>query len=69
MIGIGETSGRLEGMLAKAGKSYENDVNATLSGLTSLIEPLMMIGLGGVVFSIVISIMLPMVDMINLVQK
>ncbi len=69
MIGIGERSGKLESMLSKAGKSYENEVDATLSGLTSLIEPLMMIGLGGVVFSIVISIMLPMVDMINLVQK
>lgn len=69
MIGIGERSGKLEAMLSKAGKSYENEVDATLSGLTSLIEPLMMISLGGVVFSIVISIMLPMVDMINLVQK
>ncbi len=69
MIGIGETSGRLESMLAKAGKSYENEVNATLSGLTSLIEPIMMIGLGGVVFSIVISILLPMVDLVSLVQK
>jgi general secretion pathway protein F len=69
MIGIGERSGKLESMLSKAGKSYENEVDATLAGLTSLIEPLMMIGLGGVVFSIVISIMLPMVDMINLVQK
>jgi general secretion pathway protein F len=69
MIGIGERSGKLEAMLTKAGKSYENEVDATLSGLTSLIEPLMMISLGGVVFSIVISIMLPMVDMINLVQK
>lgn len=69
MISVGETSGRLEPMLVKAGKSYENEVNATLSGLTSLIEPIMMIGLGGIVFSIVISILLPMVDLINLVQK
>ena len=69
MISVGETSGRLEGMLVKAGKSYENEVNATLAGLTSLIEPIMMIGLGGIVFSIVISILLPMVDLINLVQQ
>ncbi|RMD86383.1 MAG: type II secretion system protein GspF [Candidatus Dadabacteria bacterium] len=69
MIAIGETSGRLESMLVKAGKSYENEVNATLAGLTSLIEPVMMIVLGGIVFSIVISILLPMVDLVNLVQQ
>ncbi len=69
MIAVGETSGRLEQMLSKAGKSYENDVNATLAGLTSLIEPLMMIVLGFVVFSIVISVLLPMVDLIKVVQR
>ncbi len=69
MIAVGETSGRLESMLVKAAKSYENEVNATLSGLTSLIEPIMMIVLGGIVFSIVISVLLPMIDLINLVQK
>ncbi|MDZ4787267.1 MAG: type II secretion system F family protein, partial [bacterium] len=69
MIAVGETSGRLETMLVKAAKSYENEVNATLSGLTSLIEPVMMIVLGGIVFSIVISVLLPMVDLINIVQK
>lgn len=69
MIAVGETSGRLEQMLAKAGKSYENDVNATLAGLTSLIEPLMMIVLGFIVFSIVLSVLLPMIDLISVVQK
>ena len=69
MIAVGESSGKLESMLVKAGKSYERDVNAALSGLTSLIEPIMIIGLGGIVFSIVISILLPMVDLINVVQK
>lgn len=69
MIAVGETSGKLEGMLGKAGKAYENEVNATLAGLTTLIEPLMIIVLGGIVFSIVISILLPMVDLINVVQR
>jgi type IV pilus assembly protein PilC len=68
MIAVGEASGKLEAMLTKAGKSYENEVSASLAGLTSLIEPLMMIVLGGIVFSIVISILLPMVDLVNLVQ-
>ena len=69
MVAVGEKSGELETMLQKAGKAYENEVNATLSGLTRLIEPLMMIGVGGVVLCIVISVLLPMVDLIEVVQK
>ena len=69
MIAVGERSGRLEPMLLKAGKSYESDVQASLAGLTSLIEPVMIIVLGGIVFSIVIAILMPMVDLINVVQK
>ena len=68
MTAVGETSGKLEGMLVKAGRAYENEVNAALAGLTTLIEPLMIIVLGGIVFSIVISVLLPMVDLINVVQ-
>lgn len=69
MVAVGEKSGKLEGMLNRASKSYENEVNAALAGLTSLIEPLMIIGLGGIVLSIVIAIMLPMLDLINIVQR
>jgi general secretion pathway protein F len=69
MIAVGESSGKLESMLNKAGKSYERDVNAALNGLTSLIEPVMIMVLGGIVFSIVISILMPMVDLINVVQR
>lgn len=69
MIAVGETSGELEGMLDKAGRAYESEVNATLSGLTSLLEPLMMIFVGGIVLCIVISVLLPMADLITVVQK
>ena len=69
MIAVGETSGKLEHMLTRAGVAYDSEVNASLAGLTSLIEPIMMIVLGGIVFSIVISILLPMVDLVNLVQS
>lgn len=68
MIAVGEKSGALEPMLVKAGAAYEREVNATLSGLTSLIEPIMMIVMGFIVFAIVISILLPMVELINIVQ-
>ncbi len=69
MIAVGETSGELEGMLQKAGKAYDSEVNATLSGLTSLLEPLMMIVVGFIVLCIVISVLLPMADLITVVQK
>ncbi len=68
MIAVGEKSGQLEQMLTKAAGAYEKEVKTTLSAMTSLIEPLMIIGLGGIVFSIVISILMPMVSMIDLIQ-
>ena len=67
MVAVGEKSGQLENMLLKAGKSYENDVNATLSGLTTLLEPIMMFFVGGIVLLIVISVLLPMADLINVI--
>jgi general secretion pathway protein F len=68
MVAIGEKSGKLEGMLAKAGKAFSAEANATISGLTSLIEPIMIIVLGGIVFGIVISVLLPMTELMKLVQ-
>ncbi|MCB0317176.1 MAG: type II secretion system inner membrane protein GspF [Bdellovibrionales bacterium] len=67
MIAVGEKSGELENMLQKASSAYEADVNATLSGLTSLLEPLMMFVVGGVVLCIVIAVLLPMADLINVI--
>ena len=54
-------------MLAKAGKSFTGEVNAAISGLTTLIEPLMIIVVGMVVFLIVISVLLPMVQLMDFV--
>ena len=68
MIAVGEKSGQLEQMLTRAAKAYEDEVKNTLAAITSLIEPLMIIGLGGIVFSIVISILMPMLGMIDLIQ-
>jgi general secretion pathway protein F len=68
MVAIGEKSGKMETMLAKAGKSFSAEVNASIAGLTSLIEPLMMIVLGGIVFSIVISVLMPMTKLMQAVR-
>lgn len=69
MIAVGEKSGELESMLGKAGKSYENEVNATLSGLTALLEPLLMIVVGAIVLFIVMSVLMPMTDLISVIQR
>lgn len=68
MIAIGERSGKLEDMLAKAGQSFTAEANASISGLTTLIEPLMIMVLGVIVFGIVIAVLLPMTELMKIVQ-
>jgi type IV pilus assembly protein PilC len=68
MIDVGERTGALEGMLVKIADFYEDQVNTMVAGLTSLIEPLLIVFLGVVVGFIVISMFLPMFKMIELVS-
>lgn len=67
MVGIGEKSGRLESMLNKAGKTFTSEANSSISGLTSLLEPFMILFLGMVVFLIVISVLLPATQLMNMI--
>ena len=69
MIAVGEKSGELELMVEKAGTAYESEVKATLEGLSSLLEPLITVVVGIIVFFIVISVLLPMADLMNVVQQ
>lgn len=68
MMDIGEESGRLSEMMVKIADFYEQEVDATIKGLTSMIEPLLIVFLGGVVGFIAISIMMPMFKLINAIQ-
>jgi general secretion pathway protein F len=63
LIHAGEQSGELEKMLDKAADSYENDVESRITALTSLLEPVIILIMGGTVFFIVMSILLPIFDM------
>jgi type IV pilus assembly protein PilC len=65
MIGVGEESGSLDFMLQKIADFYESEVEATLASLTAALEPIMIVGLGFVVGFIVISMFLPLVDVIS----
>jgi type IV pilus assembly protein PilC len=56
---VGEESGQLETMLTKIAEFYETEVDAKIKSLTALIEPLMIIVVGGVVGFIVISMYMP----------
>lgn len=65
MISIGEESGALDSMLTKVADFYESEVDAALQSLTSAIEPLMIVFLGGAVGFIVISMFLPLLSIIS----
>jgi type IV pilus assembly protein PilC len=60
MIGVGEETGALETMLAKVADFYEEQVEAAVKALTSILEPIMIILVGGIVGFIVIAMYLPM---------
>lgn len=67
MIGIGEQTGKLEQMLEKIADFYDEQVDAAVSGLTSIIEPMVILFLGVVVGGIVISLFLPIFKITQLI--
>ncbi|MGR0481658.1 MAG: type II secretion system inner membrane protein GspF [Candidatus Electronema sp. V4] len=68
MIAVGEQSGSLDKMLAKAADSYEKEVETKVMAMTSMIEPVMILAMGMAVGFIVMSILLPIFEMNQLVK-
>jgi len=68
MIKVGEETGELDKMLGKIADFYEEEVDASIETLTSIIEPIMMIGVGLMVGVIIIAMYLPMFKMLTLVK-
>jgi type IV pilus assembly protein PilC len=68
MIAVGEQTGGLDEMLSKIADFYDEEVDAAVSGLLALLEPLMIVFLGVVVGGMVVAMYLPIFDMINAVQ-
>jgi type II secretory pathway component PulF len=68
MVKIGEETGELEKMLGKIADFYEDEVDAAVQSLTSIIEPVMMIAVGCMVGVIIISMYLPMFKLLTLVK-
>ncbi|HXH25684.1 MAG TPA: type II secretion system F family protein, partial [Vicinamibacterales bacterium] len=65
MIGVGEATGALNTMLAKIADFYEEEVDVAVAGLLTLLEPIMIAFLGGVVGGIVIAMYLPIFSLIQ----
>jgi type IV pilus assembly protein PilC len=65
MIDVGEETGDLDKMLLKIADQYDEDVDVAVAGMTHLIEPIMIILLGGAVGFIVISLFLPLIKLMN----
>jgi general secretion pathway protein F len=66
MVAIGERTGSLEQMLGNVADAYEDQVETTIGALTSLLEPLMIVGMGVVVAFIVFSVLMPILQINNL---
>ncbi|MGL4881921.1 MAG: type II secretion system F family protein, partial [Waterburya sp.] len=60
MISIGEETGELDGMMEKVADFYEDEVEQAVKALTSMIEPIMMVGIALMVGTILLSMYLPM---------
>ena len=67
MIGIGEQTGQMEKMLSKIADFYDEQVDAAVAALTSLIEPLVIAFLGVIIGGIVISLFLPIFKITELI--
>ena len=67
MISVGEETGALDDMLGRIADFYDDEVDTAVDSLTSLIEPVMIVFMGGIVGGMVIAMYLPMFKLINVV--
>lgn len=68
MIAIGERTGELERMLTSVADAYEDEVEATVSTLTSLLAPMMILVMGGAVFVVAIGLLMPMQNLSQMIR-
>ena len=68
MISIGEQSGTLDIMLGKIADFYEDEVETAVKAMTSLLEPLLMVVLGGIIAVLVVAMYLPIFNMAGTIQ-
>lgn len=69
MISVGEQSGKLDEMMAKVSRHYDLEVEYTIKSLSTLIEPVLIITIGGMVLFLALAIFLPMWDMASVLRR
>ncbi|HXM86325.1 MAG TPA: type II secretion system F family protein [Solirubrobacteraceae bacterium] len=68
MVGVGEETGALDAMLEKVAEFYEDQVEASVKALTSILEPVMIVVIGGIVGFIVVSMYMPLFTVYNQIK-
>jgi type IV pilus assembly protein PilC len=68
MLAVGEETGAVDDMLDRVADFYDQEIEATVDALTSLLEPLLIVLMGGTVGGMVIALYMPMFNIINLIQ-
>jgi len=69
MVDVGERSGELEPMLAKIAESYDEQVESSITRLTALLEPMLILLMVGIVIVIILAVLLPMLQLTGSIQK
>ena len=69
MIDVGEETGDLDTMLNKVADVYDEEINVAVEGLVSMLEPLMIVFLGGTIGFIVIALFMPLITIIDTLGK
>jgi type IV pilus assembly protein PilC len=68
MVNVGEATGKLDSLLNKLADFYDEEVSATVGSLLSLLEPVMMVFVGGIVGTLVLSMYLPIFSLMGQIQ-
>ncbi len=68
MLAIGEETGQLDGMLSKVADFYEDEISATVKAMTAMLEPMMIVLVGGIVGSILMAMYLPMFSVFDKIK-
>jgi type IV pilus assembly protein PilC len=68
MLAVGEETGAVDDMLERVADFYDQEIEATVDALTSLLEPLLIVVMGATVGGMVVALYMPMFNIINLIQ-
>ncbi|MFH1377515.1 MAG: type II secretion system F family protein, partial [Planctomycetota bacterium] len=69
MIQVGEETGELDKMLIKIADNYDEEVDTLVEGMMSMLEPFLIVGMGGAVGFIVVALFLPLIEIMNQLGK